>query len=190
MISLFYTPLVLVSNNFLPLSFRVHSGVKEEIPNKLSVQEACTLILNGEKTEYVSKVPVDCVKTSSFIVDTSVLKSRDDVRIHLSAAMKNNRVQRDYLNVKQTDGEVTDLTHLKKKPSVLRKSVYRLTRTYWTSNKTKDFRRRLYELHDYDGNPTRYVILQYIVEGEAPDFEKAHGNVKKIYKSTAIRTNK
>ncbi|CAC5395349.1 unnamed protein product [Mytilus coruscus] len=92
--------------------------------------------------------------------------------------MKNNRVQRDYVSVQMSDGEISDMTVLDEKPSVMRNSVYRLTRTYWTSKNTKGFRRRLYELHESAEKPTRFVSLQYVVEGDVPIFPNVHGNTK------------
>ena len=57
-----------------------------------------TLCIYCRKTDeeinnYVSSVPVDCIKTSIFVIHTSALKARDDVSIFMSDAMENNRVQ-------------------------------------------------------------------------------------------------
>ncbi|VDI76228.1 Hypothetical predicted protein [Mytilus galloprovincialis] len=140
----------------------------EQFAKQLTVKEACKLILKGDKEDYVSSVPVDCIETSTFVIDTLALKDRDDLRIHMAGAMKNNRVQRDFVSVHISDGEISNISVLKKKPSVMRNSVYRLTRTYWMSKNTKGFKRRLYELHDSAGKPTRFAILQYVVEGDVP----------------------
>ncbi|CAC5360185.1 unnamed protein product [Mytilus coruscus] len=161
----------------------------EQLTNQLTVQGACKRILKGDEEDYVTSVQVDCIETSTFVIDTLALKDRDDLRIHMAGAMKNKRVQRDYVSVQMSDGELSDMTVLKKKPSVMRNSVYRLTRIYWTSKNTKGFRRRLYELHESAGKPTRFVILQYVVEGNVPIFTNVHGNTKTA-NTPYVRTSK
>ncbi|CAG2228451.1 unnamed protein product [Mytilus edulis] len=161
----------------------------EQFAKQLTVKEACKLILKGDKEDYVSSVPVDCIETSTFVIDTLALKDRDDLRIHMAGAMKNNRVQRDFVSVHISDGEISNISVLKKKPSVMRNSVYRLTRTYWMSKNTKGFKRRLYELHDSAGKPTKFAILQYVVEGDVPIFTNVHGNTK-TGNTPYVRTSK
>ena len=91
------------------------------VTKQFTVKEACERILIGDIEHYVSSVPVD-YKTSIFLIDTSALKARDDVRIHMSGEMKNNRVQRDYVSVKILNDEIADITVLKKRPAVMRNS--------------------------------------------------------------------
>jgi len=117
--------------------------VSTYVTKQFTVKEGCERILNADKEHYVSSVFVDCIKTSIFVIDTSALKARDDVRIHMSGAMKNNRVQRNYVSVKNLNDEIADVAVMKKKPAVMRNSIYRIARTYWTSKNTKGFKRRL-----------------------------------------------
>ncbi|CAC5395347.1 unnamed protein product [Mytilus coruscus] len=80
----------------------------EQLTKQLTVQGACKRILKADEEDYVSSVPVDCIETSTFVIDTLALKDRDDLRIHMAGAIKNNRVQRDYVSVQMSDDCLTD----------------------------------------------------------------------------------
>ena len=40
---------------------------------QFAVKEACERILHGDKEHYASSVPVDCIKTSIFVINTPAL---------------------------------------------------------------------------------------------------------------------
>lgn len=129
--------------------------------------QKCRFIFNGKNENFVFNMPADAVKTSSYVVHTSNLRNRKDARIHLSGA-KNNRVQSNFVSVKVSDDVVCDCPGVLITESfvlsVMRTSVYWLTRIYLTTYNTKGFKCQLYE------NPTRSVIWQYIVNGDPPTF--------------------
>lgn len=65
-----------------------------------------------------TKVPFSCKETKIFVVDTSKLEHIDDIRSRELGAIKNERVQRDYVLVVE-DKKVIKV--LKKNPNVMRK---------------------------------------------------------------------
>lgn len=67
-----------------------------------SVKDAVSIIINT-KDKLASKVPFSCKETKIFVVDTSNLEHIDDIRSHELGAMKNERVQRDYVSVAEDE---------------------------------------------------------------------------------------
>lgn len=67
-----------------------------------SVKDAVSIIINT-KDKLASKVPFSCKETKIFVVDTSKLEHIDDIRSHELGAMKNERVQRDYVSVAEDE---------------------------------------------------------------------------------------
>ncbi|CAC5357866.1 unnamed protein product [Mytilus coruscus] len=79
------------SNDSLTIREKEDVKTVEQLTKQLTVQD------------YVSSVPVDCIETSTFVIDTLALKDRDDLRIHMAGAIKKNRVQRDFVSVQMSD---------------------------------------------------------------------------------------
>lgn len=140
-----------------------------------SVKDAVSIIINT-KDKLASKVPFSCKETKIFVVDTSKLEHIDDIRSHELGAMKNERVQRDYVSVAE-DEKVIKV--LKKNPNVMRKGIYMLKRSYYSLKGDTSFKRRIYELSDWKGDQHKVVILQFVFHGNAPPPKpRPHGNSK------------
>jgi hypothetical protein len=153
----------------------------------LKVEKAVSIMINAK--ECISpRVPFGCKETSIFLIDTSKLKHVDNVRSHELGAFKNERVQRDHVSV-SNDKEV--IKKIKKSPSVSRKGIYLLKRSYYSLRSDPSFKRRIYELFDWQGNQHNITILQFIYHGKNPPPKPAaHGNSKTggIYVRTAKST--
>ena len=150
-----------------------------------SVKQAVSMIV--KTTDHiVSKVPYSCKETAVFVIDTSKLKHVDDIRSQELGAMKNERVQKDYVSI--TD-DMTIIKTLRKNPSVPRHGIYMLKRSYFSLKNDSSFKRRIYELFDWKGKQHKIVILQFVYHGNLPPPKpKPHGNSKTggIY----VRTSK
>ncbi|XP_062572678.1 uncharacterized protein LOC134234614 [Saccostrea cucullata] len=163
------------------------------IDKKFGVKEAVSVIVNT-KDHLVTKLPFSCKETKIFVVDTSKLEHLEDIRSHELGAMKNERVQRDYVSI--ADNEKV-IKVLRKNPSVMRHGIYMLKRSYYSLKSDASFKRRIYELFDWKGNQHKVVILQFVFHGNTPPPKpRPHGNSKSggIYvrttKSTVEKVNK
>lgn len=152
-----------------------------------TVKDAVSIII-AENENMSSSVPFSCKETCTFVIDTNQLKHVDDIRSHELGAMKNERVQRDYVSVTE---DTQDIIPLKARPNVMRRGIYMLKRSYFTLKNDPSFKRRIYELIDWKGDQHKAVLLQFVFHGNNPPPKpKPHGNSKSggLYVRTAKST--
>lgn len=131
-------------------------------------------------TMICSQQPLGCKETSSFVIDCSILQHHDDIRMNDLGSWKNSGVHSSYYNVLFSKDNIISLVEkMSGKPSVPRKSVYCLKRSYWKHKQDESFTRQLYELTDWNGKRYHLVYLQYRVKGpdDTPNIKPIpHGN--------------
>lgn len=114
---------------------------------KLFVESAVEMIFDTPSSKICSKQPINVVHSTTFVIDTSKLDHKDDVRSDDLGTWKNGGVKSQYCSVTFSDvGRVKRVIKLPSKPSVMRSSIYRIKRSYWHHTDDKDFCRRLIEL--------------------------------------------
>lgn len=75
-------------------------------------------------------------------------------------------------------------------PATMEDGVYVLEKKYWVHLKSDDFRRRLWRLCDWTGQPMKYVMVEYSFKGEEHGIDLVpHGNSKETQKPL-LRTEK
>ena len=109
-------------------------------------ESAVEVIFNTSYDKISSKQPIGVTESSTFIVDTSKLGHKDDIRSDDLGVWRNGGVKSQYCSVTFSDGRVTKALKLSCKPSAMRSSVYRVKRSYWHHADDKTFCRHLIEL--------------------------------------------
>lgn len=151
----------------------------KHLPPFLASKVACELILNPAPGMVCTKMPMGCKATSTFLVDTSCLANPQDIKADDNGKFCHNGKKVEFLEVDDA-GEVWQLS---KKPRTLKGGQYKLYRTYWMHSNNSDFKRRLTELEDHNGDRSPVVILQYQFSGEPTDIVvEPHKNAKKAPK--------
>ena len=75
-------------------------------------------------------------------------------------------------------------------PTTMEEGVYVLEKKYWVHLRSDDFRRRLWRLCDWTGQPVKYVMVEYSFKGEEHGIDLVpHGNSKEAQKPF-LRTEK
>ncbi len=83
---------------------------------------------------------------STFVIDSSKLSHRDDIRADDLGVWKNDGAKSTYCSIAVEAGKMTKVRKLSSKPSVMRNSIYRVKRTYWHHADDVLFCRRLIEI--------------------------------------------
>ena len=75
-------------------------------------------------------------------------------------------------------------------PTTMEEGVYVLEKKYWVHLRSDDFRRRLWRLCDWTGQPVKYVMVEYSFKVEEHGIDLVpHGNSKEAQKPF-LRTEK
>ena len=121
------------------------------------VETIIELIFGVPANKICSKQPIGVTHTSTFLVDTSKLSHRDDLRSDDLGAWKNTGVKSTYCSIRfNENNDVKNVTKFSSKPQVMRSSVYRVKRSYWCHSQDKQFFRRLIEVQ---GNCSGQMVI-------------------------------
>ena len=161
------------------------------------VENVAKLLFEVQEKLVCTEQPLCCTTTASFIVNTRKLGHPDDIRMDDMGSWINIGVDRVYISVKFTSEKaVSFIQKLPCKPSVMRKSIYCVTRTYWKHKQSKLFTRQLCQSYynnylklnfmhsliviDWEKKEYPLVFLRYIIKGDVPPQIQAiaHGNSK------------
>ena len=104
-----------------------------------------SLLFQVEDDKICSEQPLACTRTASFVVNCNNLSHSHDIQMDDSGSWINGGVDRLYFSVKFSDDKtVSSIKKFHSCPSVLRKSVYCLTRSYWKHKQNNLFNRQLF----------------------------------------------
>ena len=124
-------------------------------------------------------MPMACRKSSTFLLDTTCLLSAQDIKADDNGKFRHNGRKVECLEV----DEEGVLWQLGEKLGNLERGQYKLFRTYWVHSSNSDFKRRLIELEDHNGDKSPVVILQYQFCGDPANIiVEPHKNAKKAQK--------
>lgn len=112
-----------------------------------TIEDAVKILLQTPIESICTQQPIGCSSSKTFVVDVSKLDHRDDIRCDDLGVWKNQGVKSSYCSVRfHNDHDVQRVKVLENKPAVMRSSIYRLKRTYWTHTEEKRICRHLFEL--------------------------------------------
>ena len=124
-------------------------------------------------------MPMACRKSSTFLLDTTCLLSAQDIKADDNGKFRHNGRKVECLEV----DEEGVFWQLGEKLGNLERGQYKLFRTYWVHSSNSDFKRRLIELEDHNGDKSPVVILQYQFCGDPANIiVEPHKNAKKTQK--------
>ena len=89
-------------------------------------------------------------------MDLSKLDHYDDIRSDDLRVWKNKGVKSSYCSGKFQNDDVQSVRVMENKPAVMRSSIYRLKRTYWSHAEDKRISRWLFEL---EGEPNSFISI-------------------------------
>ena len=119
----------------------------EESPS-FPVEEIAQLLFDPDPRKTCTKQPIGCKTSATFVVDVEKLDHCDDIRADDLGVWINKGVRSNYLYISfTTSGKVKKVTNLgTRQPSVMRRSLYCLKRTYWKHDDDEEFSCRLFEI--------------------------------------------
>ena len=116
------------------------------------MESAIKMIFGVSKRDICSKQPIGVTHTSTFFVDSAILGHRDDIRCDDLGVWKNEGVHSKYCSVHFDENNmVKRVTKVPRKPLVMRNSVYRVKRSYWSHAEDKKFLRCLIQIEGMHG---------------------------------------
>ena len=97
-----------------------------------SAECAAQLLFNCAQSEVCTKQPIGCIRSATFIIDTTKLGHQEDVRADDLGVWHNKGVRTNFFRIDfAKTGKLKHVTNLGNKPPVHKsESVYSLKRTY------------------------------------------------------------
>ena len=92
-------------------------------------------------------------------MDLSKLDHHDDIRSDDLGVWKNQGVKSSYCSVKFQNDDVQRVRVLENKPAVMRSSIYRLKRTYWSHTEDRRISQHLFELEGELNNLLSIIFI-------------------------------
>lgn len=106
------------------------------------------MLFEAKDAVIATEQPLHCMQTASFIVNCDKLAHHSDIRMDDLGCWVNTGVDRLYMNVHfASENKVSLVKKLPSRPAVLRKSIYRLTRSYWKHKQNSSFCRQLHQIN-------------------------------------------
>ena len=118
-------------------------------------------------------MPLGIKDDATFIIDTSKLKSPDDIRADDLGVWVNNGVRRVWLTCNVSAQSVSGIEILGRKPSTLPSKHYQLVRSYFFHKGSRDFRKVIVQLfgkHDI-------LLMMYKVHAQTPQQDTIFGQL-------------
>ena len=111
-------------------------------------EEVVTLLFEAKDAVIATEQPLHCTQTSSFIINCDKLTHHSDIRMDDLGCWVNTGVDRLYVSVTFAgESQVSLVKKLPCRPAVMRKSIYRLTRSYWKHKQNSSFCRQLHQIN-------------------------------------------
>ena len=128
--------------------------------------------------------PRGCERNAAFIINASCLDDPDDCLSDDLGPFRHNG-HRYWYFVAEDEGFVEVDEGV-----TMEEGVYVLEKTYWVHLTDDDFRRRLWRLINWRGEPVKYVMLEYSFKGEEHAISRTPHHNSKETKKPFLRTEK
>ena len=127
----------------------------------ISTEEALRIILNPDKTRICREQPFAITFSSTYVVYTSLLTHRDDLRADDLGSWRNDGVKSLYFKVSNdANGCIAVVVKLTNKKPLLKPSIYRVKRSCWHHSEDSTFACRLIEI---EGKNIHVFIENYVL---------------------------
>lgn len=127
------------------------------------VECALRMIFSVPRSKVCTEQPIGVTHTATFLVDSTNLRHRDDIRCDDLGVWKNVGVRSKYCSVHfDENNNIKDISKMTCKPSVMRSSIYRVKRSYWCHAEDNQFFRRLIEVEGIWNKLYCYTYVQCI----------------------------
>ena len=134
-----------------------HSTNLEESTKKHQIPKAVAEALKGPPLGKIcSTKPRRCQRNAAFIINTSFLDDPDDCLSDDLGPFRHNGQKRWYFVGEGDEGFIEI-----EEPTTMEEGVYVLEKKYWVHLRSDDFRRQLWRLCDWTGQPVKYVMVEY-----------------------------
>lgn len=132
-----------------------------------------------------SAKPRRCQRNAAFIINASFLDDPNDCLSDDLGPFRHNGQKRWYFVAEEDKGFVEV-----EEPETMEEGVYVLEKKYWVHLENDDFRRRLWRLRDWTGEPVKYTMVEYSFKGEEHKIDLVPHRNSKETKKPFLRTER